>query len=1409
MASARKISEVFYEVRARTEGLSRDLDDSQRQFGKLAKFIRDNPVAAIGGVATALSGVAIAAVKMASQVETSLRKVSAAVPAGAEGLKGLRQEIEQISVATGQSQEELAAVAASIARAGAGSAAEISVRLRAIVDAAQASGTDLQSIVGGLDQVLDLFGLTSTDAAQAVAELFDAARGRTTLDELFATLQAAAPGIQKLGLDLPTAARALVQLGESGLSAKQAAAELKRLADEGAAGRQEIEALARTLPRAVNPMLQLAQAAEDVNNSAANAASRIRQELNATLIALGNELLPAVNAGLQQLLRLFGRGQFNLTNLENAKAALLAFGDAQQQAFTGREQGAIEAQRAVKLLAEAAREGKVSFVDLGEEGVAQLQRRVDFFAKSRFLAGSIADIRILQNELKKAGAEATKVAKPLGKATAPLSGGESPEAKRQAAEAAKAREKAIDEANKALDAIKKKAEDNAATVQDAVAQAAVQLAQLAGDSVAVIDAQIAELTRKYQALGATSDDIAKIVAPLEAAKRAATALNGAATQIVIPPEVARELNRASGAAEETDASTRSLADHLSDVADLALGVATAFGGANAQLTRLLQGAAQLASSFSKIAELATAAGGLGTLLSSGSGLLSALPGIGGIIGGIGTLVSAFGATPEDPQLAEQIRLTRENNRRLADLRDGLAEVVLSLSGRTVAAIRDVATTGISVPEEGGLPGEGLLLVQDVLAALRKLGVGLEQLRRVAADFGIELSESPTTAEIQELQEAIRQFSLDALTNTIQGALKQLDLLAQVDPKRFGGIKGILKQVELFTDPKKGVPAIAAAIGDLDLTTAEGRAEAIKRLTAILEDIGSLDIGDLGGLNPDEFLAAIAKLITGLQDIGDAFSEFDTAVEALQATFDAGLIDAAAFFAKLKDLFAQKFPELFAGLDFSSLDDLKASIGTIIAGFAADGELSDAEKAQIAILQQLVAAFEATLPPIESVLEGLDLLAAQFELFGTSAADQFAATFAELLKKFPELGDLIDPADIATPEGRERIKRAIRDWFTKASADGLDESEQAFFDALKRLFGLVTTVGNEAETEAERLARERRAKQQAILDAAESLIKLNDVTDPIEQLRIRVGAVAQAFPELADALAQFDLATQAGRDAFAAWVKQLGNSPEALKSLAEATGLTIEQLLAMLIGLKDGAGAAATAIETLADKLRAAFEEADWEIALNAITDPLEQLTVKARAAAKVLPEIAKALAGLDLTSASGRAAAEQRLVALGSVTTDPAVRDAILSILNGIRAVNAQVADATQAAQEAATPAASQTLQGTPQITAIQADRWLDIARTQATLLREIAANTLAVATAFPRVDPATLLRPPALAAAGAAGGTTVQVRVQQTNYFDGAVTQDTRTRALDLTDDLIRRISEGLQRLATRERLNAGDTAR
>lgn len=647
------------------------------------------------------------------------------------------------------------------------------------------------------------------------------------------------------------------------------------------------------------------------------------------------------------------------------------------------------------------------------------------------------------------------------------------------------------------------------------------------------------------------------------------------------------------------------------------------------------------------------------------------------------------------------------------------------------------------------------------------GPSFKQIEEVAKSLGITLN--GTKQSYLDFLAALKSADLKSVTSGFERAIRQLEIDAQLDPSAFQGIDGVVKRIKVLTGPD-GALAIGKALEGLDLSTPEGRAQAIEKLSPILPNLTSLEVSDLGGLSLQQFIEQFLSVVSGLRDaepaVRSAAEQYSAAFDAWNAALQAGGTTTAEFLDKLTRTFQQDFPNLLSEAVISSLDAFKKRVGELVTGFAADRGLSDAEKSQIAALNQLVDAYRAT---SDAMVDMSDVLDEEFKLFDTSLDDQFRATFDDLVKKFPAIGDLIDPADIDTPEGRANITKAIQERFTEPSSDDIIESEKSFFDALVQLFGIVGEVGDEAAKDAEASAKQPAAVSKKIIDDAEMYIRVHDISDPAEQLQIRLKAVARAFPELDAAIGDLDVTTQAGRDALESLIQAMLDHPDALAAMAETLGVAFDDLVWTFTNLEDGPDSANDAVQSLANQLVAAFAEQDFQDILDNITDPLEKLSRRAKAAGQAIPAVANALKGLDLSTESGRRSAEAALVVLGRATSDSSTRDAIQTLLEQIRgAGNAAAGAGVSGAPGTGTSSSLTNVASAASITEVSANRWLDIMTTDLVLSRERNAILNEICASVSR---APQFSPPALASLGAAAQPPILNNISIPVYFQGPVT--------------------------------------
>ncbi len=1088
-APSRKLAEVFYDLRARTEGLDKDLAQSQRSFGKLTDFVLKNPVAAITAVGVALVGVAAKATAMAVEVERGMRRVAASTSGGTAGLKQLRADIEQLSLATGRSQAELAQAAAQAAKS-AGSTAEVGERLRAALDVSQATGEDLAAVLDATDQVLDVFGKSSKEAGASLATLFSIAKGKQPISDLFASIQASAPAINKLGLDLETTGKALVALGEKGLSPNKASAELTKLAEAGAAGRVEIEALAASVTSAADPMRELAAAANEVNNSTEVVGQRIRAQFAAVMIDLGTNLATVVNPALRLFNELLSKITGNVSRgfgdralrdfLDNAAKGSTIVRDKFGDLTTEFSRTSDATQR----LATAVKEGSLSLQELGGPRLLEIIQQLQAFKSAIPETLGFDHLRKQVNDLLNAAIAARNA---IEQPTTTDRGGPLPSDRLSAqAEAeklaAKEREAALERANKALDAYQDK--------QRAIAEAGAEftrleaegfrnLAQVVGNTVALIDAEIADVTAQIVKAGKAANFDEKTIAEgvqiatahLVAAKKAAEAFNGAVAKIEIPPELQKKLQTlatigkgidelrdklvaAGKAPEEVAKAIRDTfgdqlvayfrstgdsidaakekadnfigglenvgnkaldaADSIRTIGNAVISILGAFDALDAKAAATARGLVNIGTGIATIAK-----GGAGSLLTGGLGLL----------GGVAELVKGLGAG--DP---EAERRHQEALRALEGIRKNTGDLLgRNVSGRSISradsAVDFVLNQGQLNPRDPGT----FLNLDDLL---ERAGFSFQEVEAVARAFDITLD--GTIGSWLELKSVLDEIDLKALRDTFAGQLEAAQLLRRVTGNQ-NPLAELLDSARILAEFS---PAFAGIFEGLDLEKAEDRAIALERTIGTLKAAlaGDIDL-DAMGISLDEFLEGlgltsdlirelmpeISKLKPGADAGIDALKAFQEALEQLNLAFQAidlaqqfgGVSPEEALQQKIQS-FGEAFGEAAASIDFSSMDAFKETAANLIAGFFADGELTDAEQAQITALQELLAAYSAAETGALSLANTLQNAFSDIDLdaiiFGTSQADVINS-------KLNEFG--LQAFDLGTTAGREAAKEALR------------------------------------------------------------------------------------------------------------------------------------------------------------------------------------------------------------------------------------------------------------------------------------------------------------------------------------------------------------------------------------------------
>lgn len=91
-----KLATLFYELEARTGGLSKDLDESKSKLGELSEFIKANPMIALAALGVAIVGIGAKSVQAAAEFELNMAKVNTVAKLSQDQLAGVSDQVQQM-----------------------------------------------------------------------------------------------------------------------------------------------------------------------------------------------------------------------------------------------------------------------------------------------------------------------------------------------------------------------------------------------------------------------------------------------------------------------------------------------------------------------------------------------------------------------------------------------------------------------------------------------------------------------------------------------------------------------------------------------------------------------------------------------------------------------------------------------------------------------------------------------------------------------------------------------------------------------------------------------------------------------------------------------------------------------------------------------------------------------------------------------------------------------------------------------------------------------------------------------------------------------------------------------------------------------------------------------------------------
>lgn len=416
------------------------------------------------------------------------------------------------------------------------------------------------------------------------------------------------------------------------------------------------------------------------------------------------------------------------------------------------------------------------------------------------------------------------------------------------------------------------------------------------------------------------------------------------------------------------------------------------------------------------------------------------------------------------------------------------------------------------------------------------------------------------------------------------------------------------------------PAIAA-VGELGATVGllgDDLAEVVGQFAALTSSAGGLgqtisrfkagnaNLGELLGSSAAfamDFAGAIASAFEESPAVREATAAIEANVEALKEN-SALLTDIRASGSEQSRVreAAGKFvdrglPGLYGGRTRANLDDVTKELDKF--GLSMDDlrdladdlginfvELTRETMPQfLAFLEQLGIQLEQTSLFGSGFAGALNELTTGFKVNGTDAAGQFADLVTLLTdpeKGAPAIFDALKGIDISTESGAAAAREALRgifgdlELFEDLDFNGLTQSEAV--DAILQLLGILpdfpaARVRTIAEDFAEAVSSFNRA------------VRVFDLS-PMEQAEQFIEVLGDFAPDLAAALAGFDLSTADGLAGAIAFLQDFFLQVESGEVSLEGLGFTLDDLVTVIDMLQGVAADAADEVERLAQ------EEAD-------------------------------------------------------------------------------------------------------------------------------------------------------------------------------------------------------------------------
>ncbi|MHB7978929.1 phage tail tape measure protein [Clostridium sporogenes] len=219
MADGRIIIDTFLDPHGLENGL--------KNLGGIAKAGLKMTTGALAGVATAVGGLSVAAIRVGSNFEEGMSKVSAISGATGEDLKKLTEKAKEMGAKTKFSATESAEAMQYMAMAG-WKTGDMLNGIDGIMNLAAASGEDLALVSDIVTDALTAFGMSAKDSSQFADLLASAAsNSNTNVSMLGESFKYVAPVAGALGHSAKDTAFALGLMANAGIKSSQSGTALR------------------------------------------------------------------------------------------------------------------------------------------------------------------------------------------------------------------------------------------------------------------------------------------------------------------------------------------------------------------------------------------------------------------------------------------------------------------------------------------------------------------------------------------------------------------------------------------------------------------------------------------------------------------------------------------------------------------------------------------------------------------------------------------------------------------------------------------------------------------------------------------------------------------------------------------------------------------------------------------------------------------------------------------------------------------------------------------------------------------------------------------------------------------------------------------------------------------------------